>query len=273
MIDLHCHLLPGIDDGARDLETSLAMARVASADGITTIACTPHILPGVYNNSGPAIRAARDQLQQALDEAGIPIGLVTGADAHVTPELGAQLRDGRALTLNNSRYFLLEPPHHVLPPRLEDHVFGLQAAGFVPVLTHPERLTWLDQHYDLVKRLVYSGVLMQLTAGSLTGRFGRRPRYWAERMLDEGFCHLLATDAHDPVQRAPLLAEARDHAARRLGPEEAMHLVLTRPQGILNDCSPAELPRPAAQSHMAAREEAPSTWRSIMKRVRRVAVN
>ena len=134
-----------------------------------------------------------------------------------TPELGAQLRDGRALTLNDSRYFLLEPPHHVLPPRLEDHVFGLQAAGFVPILTHPERLTWLDQHYDLAKRLVYSGVLMQITAGSLTGRFGRRARYWAERMLDEGFCHLLATDAHDPVQRAPLLAEARDHAARRVG--------------------------------------------------------
>lgn len=272
MIDLHCHLLPGIDDGARDLDMSLAMARIAADDGIATIACTPHILPGVYNNNGPAIRAAIVRLQRALDEAGIAIRLVSGADAHVTPDLGAQLRDGRALSLNDSRYFLLEPPHHVLPPRLEDHVFGLQAAGFVPVLTHPERLTWLDQHYDLAKRLVYSGVLMQLTAGSLTGRFGRRSRYWAERMLDEGVCHLLATDAHDPVQRAPLLAEARDHAARRLGPEEAKHLVLTRPQGIVNNCNPAELPRPPAELHSPARDEAPSTWRSIMKRVRRVAV-
>lgn len=271
MIDLHCHLLPGIDDGARDLETSLAMARIAAADGITTIACTPHILPGVYNNSGPAIRAAIVSLQHALDEAGIAVRLVSGADAHVTPALGAQLRDGRALSLNDTRYFLLEPPHHVLPPRLEDHVFGLQAAGFVPILTHPERLTWLDQHYDLAKRLVYSGVLMQITAGSLTGRFGRRAHYWAERMLDEGFCHLLATDAHDPVQRVPLLAEARDHAARRVGPEEAMHLVLTRPQGIVNDVSPVELPQPAAQSHTLARGEAPSTWQNIMKRVRRVA--
>src|SRR5262245_22214477 len=97
---------------------SLAMARMASADGITTMACTPHILPGVYHNSGPAIRRAVGQLTESLTEAGIPISLVTGADVHITPDLNAQLRDGRALTLNNSRYLLLEPPHHVMPPRL-----------------------------------------------------------------------------------------------------------------------------------------------------------
>jgi len=273
LLDLHCHLLPGIDDGARDLETALAMARMAAADGITAVACTPHIMPGVYNNNGPAIRKAIEQLQRAVADAGIPIRLLTGADVHVAPDLASQLRDGWALTINNSRYFLLEPPHHVLPPRLEDHIFSLQTAGYVPILTHPERLSWLDQHYDLIKRLVYSDVLMQLTAGSLTGRFGRRTRYWAERMLDEGYCHLLATDAHDPVQRAPLLAEARDHAARRLGPEQATHLVLTRPLGIVNDCSPAELPQPAAALQSPAREQAPSTWRSIIERVRRVAVS
>lgn len=271
MIDLHCHLLPGIDDGARDLDTALAMARMASADGITTIACTPHIMPGVYNNDGPAIRAALARLQHALAQAGIPIRLVTGADVHVAPDLAAQLRAGRALTLNNSRYFLLEPPHHVLPPRLEDHVFGLQAAGFVPILTHPERLAWVDQHYDLIGRLVYSGVLVQLTAGSLMGRFGRRPCYWAERMLDEGICHLLATDAHDPVDRAPILTEARDHVARKLGAEEAAHLVLTRPDGILRNCSPAELPPPAGRPPRDVRMQGRSAGRDIVQRVRRVA--
>ena len=249
---------------------ALAMARMAWADGITTIACTPHILPGVYNNDGLAIRASLAGLQHALAQAGIPIRLVTGADVHVAPDLALQLRDGRALTLNNSRYFLLEPPHHIPPPRLEDHVFGLQTAGFVPILTHPERLSWVDQHYDLVKRLVYSGILVQLTAGSLMGRFGRRPRYWAERMLDEGICHLLATDAHDPVQRAPILAEVRDHVVRRLGTEEATHRVLTRPEGILNNCSPAELPTPAGRSQSGVKTEGRSAWRSIVQQVRRV---
>ena len=95
---------------------------------------------------------------------------MAGADVHVAPDLAAQLKAGRALTINNSRYLLLEPPHHVPPPRLEDHIFGLQTAGYVPILTHPERLSWIEGHYDLVKRLVYSGILMQLTAGSLLGQ-------------------------------------------------------------------------------------------------------
>jgi protein-tyrosine phosphatase len=273
LIDLHSHLLPGIDDGAKDLVTSLAMARVAVADGITTIACTPHILPGVYNNSGPAIRQAVARLAESIAKAGIPITLVTGADVHIAPDLDVQLRDGRALTLNNSRYLLLEPPHHVLPPRLEDLIFELQAAGYVPILTHPERLSWVEGRYDLIRRLVSSSVLMQITAGSVMGRFGRGPLYWAERMLDEGLCHLLATDAHNTEQRAPRMAEARDVVAQRLGDDEAINLVLRRPQGILNNLSPGELPplpqRKPWQQESAA--EAPSLWGNILKRARRVA--
>ena len=110
MIDLHSHLLPGIDDGSKDLAMSLAMARMAATDGISTIACTPHILPGVYNNSGPAIRRAVAQLAESIAKAGIPITVVTGADVHIAPDLVVQLRDGHVLTLNDSRYLLLEPP-------------------------------------------------------------------------------------------------------------------------------------------------------------------
>jgi protein-tyrosine phosphatase len=274
LIDLHCHLLPGIDDGAKDLEMSLAMARMASSDGISTIACTPHILPGVYNNTGAAIREAVNRLRQSISEAAIPVGLVTGADVHIAPDLGAQLRDGRALTLNDSRYLLLEPPHHVLPPRLEELIFGLQAAGYVPILTHPERLSWIEGHYDLLERLVYSSTtLMQITAGSLLGHFGRRPRYWAERMLDDGLCHLLATDAHNTERRPPRMAEARALVAQRLGEDEAANLVLRRPQGILNDLNPAGLPvlPQARASQMRARAQSPSAWSNIVKRVRRMA--
>jgi protein-tyrosine phosphatase len=273
LIDLHSHLLPGIDDGSKNFAMSLAMARVAAADGISTMACTPHILPGVYNNSGPAIRRAVARLAESIADAGIPVSLVTGADVHIAPNLDVQLRDGRALTLNNSRYFLLEPPHHVLPPRLEDLVFGLQAAGYVPILTHPERLSWVEGHYDLIGRLVSSSVLMQITAGSVMGRFGRRPRYWAERMLDEGLCHLLATDAHNTEQRSPRMADARDVVAKRLGDDEAINLVLRRPQGILNNLSPAELP-PLPQDRAwqeRSGAEGPTVWGNILRRARRMA--
>jgi protein-tyrosine phosphatase len=273
LIDLHSHLLPGIDDGSKDLAMSLAMARMAAADGISTMACTPHILPGVYNNDGPAIRKAVGRLAESIAQAGIPITLVTGADVHIAPDLEVRLRDGRALTLHNTRYLLLEPPHHVLPPRLEDLIFGLQAAGYFPILTHPERLSWVEGRYDLISRLVASSVLMQITAGSVMGRFGRRPRYWAERMLDEGLCHLLATDAHNTEQRAPRMADARDFVAQRLGDEEAINLVLRRPQGILNNCSPAELPPlPQAEAWQErSGTEPPSLWGNILKRARRMA--
>ena len=242
MLDLHCHVLPGIDDGAVDLEMALAMARMAAADGIHTIACTPHIYPGMYDNTAQGIRAAIAALQATLDAEGIPLKLVEGADVHVDPALLEGLRNGRVPTLAGSRYLLLEPPHHVAPPRFEESVFELMTAGYVPVITHPERLSWVETHHDLFVRLAQRGAWMQITAGALTGRFGRRVQYWGERFLGDGHAMLLATDAHHPERRPPLLAEARDAAAKLLGPEEAKHLVLTRPQGIVNNADPQSLP-------------------------------
>ena len=249
MVDLHCHMLPGIDDGAPDLEVALAMARCAVADGIVVTACTPHIYPGLYENRREGIEAAIVAFQTHLDAESIPLRLVIGADTHLAPDLLDGIRGGRIPTLNNGRYLLLEPPHHVAPPRFEDSVFQLMSAGIVPVITHPERLSWIESHYEIFVRLAERGAFMQLTAGSLTGRFGRRPKYWADRMLDEGRVHLLATDAHHSSKRPPLLAEGQEAAASRIGEEQAFHLVVTRPRGILENLPPEQLPAlPAAPS-------------------------
>lgn len=245
MIDLHCHILPGIDDGAGDLSVSLRMARAAVEQGITVVACTPHILPGLYHNSGPAIRQAIKQLQDALDDNGIPLQLATGADVHMAPDFVAGLRSGRLLSIADSRYVLVEPPHHTAPPQIEEFFFNLVAAGYVPILTHPERLSWVPSRYQTIKNLVQSGVWMQVTAGSFAGAFGRNPLYWAQRMLDEGRVHLIATDAHDAERRRPDLAEGRELAAKRVGAAEAERLVLTRPLGILRDDDPSILPVPS----------------------------
>lgn len=242
MLDLHCHMLPGIDDGAVDLEMSLAMARIAANDGIRTVACTPHIYPGLYENTASGIRAAVVAFQAELDEREIPLHLLVGADVYLEPDLAGSIKAGRVPTLAGSRYLLLEPPHHVAPPHLEESVFQLMLAGYVPVITHPERLSWIEDHYPVFERLAKAGSWMQITAGSVTGRFGRRPKYWAERMLDEGLAHILATDSHHPRHRPPLLAEARDAAASRVGAIEANHLVTTRPQGIVDNADPATLP-------------------------------
>ena len=242
MLDLHCHILPGIDDGAVDLDTALQMARIAAQDGIRTIACTPHIYPGMYENTADGIRAAIAEFQRELDQRDIPLRLLEGADVHLEPDLLMGIRAGRIPTIAGSRYLLLEPPHHVAPPRFEESIFQLVVAGYVPVITHPERLTWIEDNYAIFQRLVKGGAWMQLTSGSVTGRFGKRPRYWAERMLDESLVHVIATDAHDPRRRPPLLAEGRDAVGRRIGDQEAAHMTLTRPQGVVDNVAPDTLP-------------------------------
>lgn len=245
MIDLHCHILPGIDDGAPTLEVSLAMARIAVADGITTTACTPHIYPGMYMNDGPGIKAARKVLQSELDAAGIPLQLVAGADVHLVPGLLDGITNGRIPTLHGSRYLLLEPSHTTPPPRFEESVFNLIATGITPVITHPERLTWVEDHYPTFMRLITQGAWMQVTAGALTGIFGPRARYWGERFVGEGYTHILATDAHSAGRRSPVLSEAAHIAARMVGEQEARRMVVERPRAILDNLPPSHFPLPA----------------------------
>ena len=252
MFDLHCHMLPGIDDGPESLDVALEMARIAVADGISVTACTPHIYPGLYENDAAGITEAVATFRKALHAASIDLQLVVGADVHLDPDMVSGLKSGRIPSLHGSRYFLFEPPHHVAPPRIEDMVFSLVNAGYVPVLTHPERLSWIETHYDTFPRLVQMGCWMQLTAGSITGRFGPRAKYWSERMLDEGLVHIVATDAHRADKRPPLLGEAREAVAARLGGQAATDMVMTRPQGILKNLGPDSLP-PLVQPVRAVR--------------------
>ena len=245
MIDLHSHILPGIDDGAKTREVSLEMARIAVADGIHTMACTPHIYPGLYLNDAQGIARARDVLQAELDDHGVALRLLVGADVHLVPGLLAGLREGRVPTLAGSRYLLLEPSHHVMPPRFEASVFELVAAGYTPVITHPERLVWIEGHFDIFQRLVRQGAWMQLTAGALTGQFGPRALYWGEKFIGEGLAHLLATDAHTTGRRRPQLSPARAVAERLVGAREATRMVVDRPQAILDDRVPSATVPPA----------------------------
>ena len=263
MYDLHCHLLPGIDDGPAELSVSLEMARMAVADGITVTACTPHIYPGLYDNDAQGIHRAIEAMRRVLAANDIPLQLVGGADVHLAPGLAEAIAEGRVPTLAGSRYLLFEPPHHVAPPRLEETVFELVAAGITPVVTHPERLSWVEDHFAMFERLARRGAWMQVTSGALTGRFGKRPRYWAERFVGEGLTMILATDAHDPRRRPPLLAEGRDAAARLLGAAAAHDLVVTHPSLILRNATPVTRPGPSVRhGSRATRGFWSRLWRS-----------
>ncbi|MGV6826749.1 MAG: tyrosine-protein phosphatase [bacterium] len=244
MYDLHCHMLPAIDDGAKDLQTALQMARMAADDGITHLACTPHIYPGLFENTVSGIKSALADFQKHLEDAQIPLQLSYGADIQVGPELVSGLRSGTLPSVNETRYFLFEPPHHIPLKSFRPMVFDAVAAGYVPIITHPERLSWIEDYYDDFLAVAEVGGWMQLTCGSVTGRFGKRPKYWAERMLDDGIVYLLATDAHNLSSRPPLMAESEVAAAKWVGDEEASLLVRGRTAAIWNDVDPSKIPRP-----------------------------
>lgn len=229
MIDLHTHILPGLDHGPSDWDEAVAMCRIAVADGITALAATPHVSE-IFPNSSQRIEAAIDELRGRLGEAGVPLAVVAGGDYHIRPDLARE----NVLTLGgNGRYFLLEFPYQLLPPRADAFIRVLLQRGLTPIVTHPERTISLQHDWRRLEPLVKEGALVQVTAGSLLGHFGRPAAAAAERFLKKGWVHLLASDAHWARERVPQLAEGRDAAARLLGTAGAQALVEANPRAIL----------------------------------------
>jgi protein-tyrosine phosphatase len=231
MIDIHCHILPGLDDGARTMDEALAMARIAAADGIDALVASSHITPGVYDNSPERIVAAAEAFGDRLRREGIPLRIIPGADVRMTPEL--LNGNGRYLCINrDTPYFLFEFPHDLVPPGSERLVEALCGRGLVPVITHPERNMELQRRPEKLEPFVAMGCLVQITAMSLTGEFGPRAQSVAERFMKEGRVHLIATDAHDTKKRPPILSRALHRAEALVGVEAARAMVFETPAAI-----------------------------------------
>lgn len=232
MIDLHCHILPGLDDGAQTLEESLEMARVAAMDGIHTVVATPHADRWGAEPDQADLESRVAQLQESLDAEGIPVRIVPGLENHLTPEL----LSGGIVPINHSSYVLVELPFEELPPYAESALFELQLQGYLPILAHPERNTVLRSDHDALRRLVERGILVQLTAASLLGVFGKKTKEASEAYLKQGLAHVLSTDSHSSAGgRRPTLSNALACAARLVGPERAESLVKTVPRQILSN--------------------------------------
>ncbi|HIO92087.1 MAG TPA: capsular biosynthesis protein [Leucothrix mucor] len=212
------------------------MARLAVIDGISVQACTPHIYPGAYDNNAQIIQSAMDSLQSELDAKSIPLKLVIGADTHMVPEVMSGLKNGRIPCLNNSQYFLLEPSHHVPVLQFVERTVNFVRAGYTPLITHPERLGWLDEdNYSDFVEVAKKGAWIQITAGAIEGRFGKKAKYWAEKFLGDGLVHVIATDAHGVKNRPPILSVGVSLAENIVGQEEANKMVNERPQAIIDN--------------------------------------
>ena len=235
MIDLHCHVLPGLDDGARLLDETLDIARSAVKNNIDTIVATPHTLNGFFVNNWENVVSLTSTVQKAFDAEDIAITLYPAMEAQVCPELFDALEKGQAATINdNSRYMLLEFPPFSMPPGSMEFIFKLKLQGITPVIAHPERNLILQndlkQLYDLVKM----GALCQLTALSVTGYLGPSVQKSSEQMIKTGLAHVIATDAHSDDERISALASAVDMAAEILQDySRAEKMVTTTPAAII----------------------------------------
>ena len=236
MIDLHNHLLPGIDDGAKKVEESLEFLRIARRDGIQIVVATPHMKPGVYDNSREQILQRVAMVREAArgDEAE-GVELLPGAEVYFTADLAARARAGVLMTLGDrGRYLLLELPYQQVPMHVDDSIFQLRLQGITPLMAHPERVAYYLEDIERVAASVRLGALTQVTANSLTGRFGDKTRQFARAMLERNLIHVLASDSHDVRYRPPVMSEGFQAAAAVLGETRARRLVLDIPRAILD---------------------------------------
>lgn len=228
MIDLHCHILPGIDDdGPSRLEAVLEMARIAADDGIRQIVATPHLKETIHPPE--RIRGLVSSFNDALRANAIQLEVFAGAE--VGSMLNASLLPD--YTLNGSNYILLEFPHSHLPQNAAEIVFNAVLAGLVPIVPHPERNPSVVRRPDLLFDLVGAGALIQVTAGSLVGDFGPEAKMCGQYLLENDLVHFLATDAHSPGWRRPVLTLGVKAAARIVGEAAARRLVTDNPASVL----------------------------------------
>ena len=226
MIDIHCHILPGMDDGADTMETSIQMAEMAIADGITHVVATPHA-NSQYKFDPETIRQRRDELQAAV---GDRLTLATGCDFHLSFDNLQDLeKNPQKYTINQKHYLLVEFADFSIPPSLDDTMHRLHLIGLSPIITHPERNAMLRTKPDRMYRWLHQGSYVQITAQSILGRFGSAAKKRAEQWLDEDRVHFVASDAHNLTGRPLQLRAAFDAVAERRGEEVANALFHDNP--------------------------------------------
>ena len=233
MIDIHCHILPDIDDGPEEIEATMEMLSIAEKDGITHIVATPH-----YRcQDVPTIKDIEERISRVrseLEKSGLTVRLLMGADIRLTYELIACISQRTLPSINSSRYFLLELPD-LLPPHLDEFIHETRVKGYVPIITHPERNYRLLESPLRSEALRKAGALLQLTAMSITGEFGRQIKKYSLQLLKMGCVDFVASDAHSTERRVPVLSKAFKEVSSILGGESAQQLFIDNPKAVIEN--------------------------------------
>lgn len=246
LVDLHCHILPGLDDGARTPEVSLAMARKAASDGVGTIVATPHVFrDGRAFADAAVIDRACEALNRELAANGIAVEILPGAEVHVSHDLISEIKANRlSFVLNKGSYLCVEFPEDLVFSGTRDLFFNLLSDGITPIIAHPERNSVFGRDPELLYDLVRMGALSQANAGSLTGRYGSRAFEAARIFLKSNLIHFLASDGHDDSDTAPWLSAGVRQAEAVVGRERALALVRENPRAAVADKPVPDCPLP-----------------------------
>lgn len=252
MIDIHCHLLPGIDDGPSTPEAALALAQALVDDGITQVVCTPHVFPGRFDNRRSSIAEDFTRFSDLLQQSGLQLELLWAGEVRLTPEILELLPRHELPFLGQcsaGKNMLLEMPDGQIPLGAEQFVRRLMASGIRPVIVHPERNRMVMDHPERMLSLVDEGCGLQLTAGSLVGDFGRRAQSAARELLDQGWVQAIASDAHNLGGRKPRMRAAAAWLAEHYGQDVVEQLTVSGPARLIgqNSCINTTLgPEPQA---------------------------
>lgn len=236
MTDIHTHILPGVDDGAPDLRISLEMAEQAVRGGVNHLVMTPHCnIPDMFDNynDGDNIRQKMEMFRKQVTDAGIPLTLYSGMEVFGTPEVPEYLEEGRLLTINDTRYLLVEFPFSGSSYYATDILSDICHLGYFPIVAHPERYEYVQKDTGLVDYWIRMGCGIQVNKGSLLGRFGRKPYYCGIRLLEEGMVSCVASDAHHSEWRTTYMDEVRMMLSQEYGEDYADFLTRVNPKRIV----------------------------------------
>lgn len=234
MIDIHSHILPGVDDGARSIEESIKILQKAADAGVTTIVATPHVLEVPSKSEWQEVSNVFNGLKQKIVQENIHIEMILGAELFISPELPKTIKENRELTINNrNKYVLIELPMNEIPYFTKQIIFELQLQGIVPILAHPERYMEIQKDINKLVDFVRKGVLTQLNSGSLTGRYGKKVQKTAKRLLTNNLIYMIGSDVHPTFNGYCSLSQGVNRAAGLIGMRKARQMVTSIPARVI----------------------------------------